>query len=124
MQPDHIKLALVRSQIEPIVAGAIFAFFGLVCCAIAAMRRRGEVNTFIWLGVWSAMYGASNLVHSLALLHISAGAFETAAPYVVIAFTYFWKPPLCSPGPSFPSVSCADFFGWSSFRPSRWVSLA
>src|SRR5450755_893823 len=37
MQPEHIKLTLVRSQIEPIVAGAIFAFFGLVCCAIAAM---------------------------------------------------------------------------------------
>ena len=99
MQPEHIKLTLVRSQIEPIVAGAIFAFFGLVCCAIAAMRRRDDVNALIWLGVWSAMYGASNLVHSLALLHIWVGVFETAAPYVVIAITYF--------------LEAAAFLAWS-----------
>lgn len=98
-RPEHISLALVRSQVEPIVSGAIFAFFGLVCCAIALMRKRGEVKALVWLGIWSAMYGAAELIQAFAGLRLSRGSFEMTASYAVTAITYL--------------LEVAGFLAWS-----------
>jgi hypothetical protein len=45
------------------MAGSIFLFIGLAACCIAAIRRRSGVRIFVWLGIWSAMYGLSTWVN-------------------------------------------------------------
>jgi hypothetical protein len=56
-------LAMLRGQIADIMAGSIFLFIGLAACCIAAIRRRSGVRIFVWLGIWSAMYGLSTWVN-------------------------------------------------------------
>jgi hypothetical protein len=58
-------LATLRGQIIEIISGTVFLFLGLAACGIAAMRRRSGVRVFVWLGIWSAMYGALRLMDRL-----------------------------------------------------------
>jgi hypothetical protein len=43
------------------VVGSVFLFVGFASCSIAVIRRRARVRIFVWLGFWSAMYGALQL---------------------------------------------------------------
>ena len=58
---DDQILAVLRGHLANIISEAVFLFIGLTACSIAANRRRSGVRLFIWLGVWSAMYGAGLL---------------------------------------------------------------
>ena len=60
-------LATLRGQLVEIISGAIFVFVGLAACAIAAIRRSG-VRLFLWLGIWSAMYGTGLLTRAPAVV--------------------------------------------------------
>jgi hypothetical protein len=51
---------MLRSQVADIIVGSIFLFIGLAACFIAAIRRRSGVRIFVWLGIWSAVYGAEH----------------------------------------------------------------
>jgi sigma-B regulation protein RsbU (phosphoserine phosphatase) len=46
------------------------------------MRRRGGVRVLIWLGLWSALYGARPLVDSLASLALLPHWLRAAVPYL------------------------------------------
>ena len=61
MSPDP-ALALLRDQVLGICVGTAFVVVGLVACAVAAVRRRGGVRVFGWLGTWSAIYGLQELL--------------------------------------------------------------
>jgi phosphoserine phosphatase RsbU/P len=63
-------------------------FVGLAACAIAAMHRRSATRIFIWLGNWSALYGASHLTRSPAIVAALPRSFQAAAPYANTAMTY------------------------------------
>jgi len=80
--------AMLRGQIADIVVGSIFVFVGLASCSIAAFRRGRGVRTFIWLGLWSAMYGAVLLERSPAVLAVSPRWARIAAPDADTAITY------------------------------------
>ena len=91
-------LAMLRGQLADIISGAIFLFVGLAVCSIAAIRRRSGVRLFVWLGIWSATYGAGLLTRSPAVvaalpywLQISVPYVNTVTAYVtvVIAFLAF-----------------------------------
>jgi phosphoserine phosphatase RsbU/P len=58
-------LATLRGQLADIISGTVFVFLGLTACVIAAMRRRSGVRVLVWLGIWSAMYGALRLIGPL-----------------------------------------------------------
>jgi phosphoserine phosphatase RsbU/P len=75
------------------VAGSVFLFVGFVSCSIAAIRRRGGVRIFVWLGLWSAMYGALRLSQSPAVITASPRAFQIGAPYVNTAIGYLINVP-------------------------------
>jgi hypothetical protein len=81
-------LAMFRDQLADIVFGTVFLFGGLSACGIAAMRRRSGVRALIWLGIWSAMYGAARLTHSPAVLAVSPRWFQISAPYLNTVTTY------------------------------------
>ena len=65
---DDPVLAMLRGQLADIISGAIFSFAGLAVCSIAAVGRRSGVRLFVWLGIWSAMYGAGLLTQSQAVV--------------------------------------------------------
>jgi sigma-B regulation protein RsbU (phosphoserine phosphatase) len=79
---------MLRGQIADIVVGSIFVFIGLATCSIAAFRRGRRARIFIWLGIWSAMYGAAQLARSPAVIGASPRWLQIGAPYADTAITY------------------------------------
>jgi hypothetical protein len=80
--------ALLRGQIVEIAVGAVFLFIGLAVCSIAAIRHRPGVRVFVWLGIWSAMYGAGRLTQAPAVIWASPGWLQLSVPYANTAITY------------------------------------
>lgn len=79
---------MLRGQVADIISGSVFLFIGLASCAIAAIRRRSGVRIFIWLGLWSAMYGAMQLSQSPAVIAMSPVWFQVSALYANTTMTY------------------------------------
>src|SRR5271157_5172053 len=79
---------MLRGQIASIIAGAVFLFMGLAACSLAAIRGRSGVRLFIWLGIWSAMYGAGLLAHSPAIVAALPHSFQLSVPYVNVVTAY------------------------------------
>jgi phosphoserine phosphatase RsbU/P len=79
---------MLRGQIADIVVGSVFLFVGFASCSIAAIRRSARVRTFVWLGLWSAMYGALRLSESPAVIMASPRALQIGAPYANTAIGY------------------------------------
>lgn len=79
---------MLRGQIADIAVGSLFLFVGFATCSIAAIRRRARARIFVWLGLWSALYGALRLSQSPAVIMASPRALQTAAPYVNTAIGY------------------------------------
>jgi phosphoserine phosphatase RsbU/P len=75
-------LTTLRGQIIEIISGTVFVFLGLAACGIAAMRRRSGVRVFVWLGIWSAMYGALRLMDRLAAVARLPSWFRVSATYL------------------------------------------
>jgi sigma-B regulation protein RsbU (phosphoserine phosphatase) len=84
---DQVAVML-RGQVAEIVAGSIFVFIGLATCAIVAFRRGRVARVFVWLGLWSAMYGAAQLDRSPAVVAASPRWLQIGAPYADAAITY------------------------------------
>jgi sigma-B regulation protein RsbU (phosphoserine phosphatase) len=70
------------------VVGSVFLFVGFASWSIATIRRRARVRIFIWLGLWSAMYGALQLSQSPAVIMASPRALQICAPYANTAIGY------------------------------------
>lgn len=81
-------MVMLRGQLADIILGSIFLFIGLASCSIAAIRRRSGVRIFIWLGIWSAMYGAVQVSQSPAVVAMSPLWFQVSAPYANTAMAY------------------------------------
>ena len=79
---------MIRGQVAEIIVGSIFLFVGLAACCIAAIRRRSGVRIFVWLGIWSAMYGAEHLSQTPIVLEVSPRWLQISAPYASTAMTY------------------------------------
>jgi len=79
---------MLRGQLADIILGAVFLFIGLAACSIAAIRRRRGVRLFIWLGIWSAMYGAGLLTQSPAVVAALPHSFQMSVPYVNTVIAY------------------------------------
>jgi sigma-B regulation protein RsbU (phosphoserine phosphatase) len=79
---------MLRGEIADIVVGSVFLFVGFASWTIAAVRRRARVRIFVWLGLWSAMYGALRLSQSAAVIMASPRAFQICAPYANAAIGY------------------------------------
>ena len=81
-------LVMLRAQVADIIIGSVFLFVGLAACGIAAIRRRSGVRIFVWLGIWSAMYGALHLSQSPAVVAGLPRWLQISAPYANTAMTY------------------------------------
>ena len=79
---------MLRGQIVNIAVGSVFVVVGFACWSIAAIRRRTRVHIFVWLGFWSAMYGALQLSQSPAVIMALPRALQSGAPSVNTAIGY------------------------------------
>ncbi len=79
---------MLRGQVSDIVFGSVFLFIGFTACAIAGIRRRSGTRIFVWLGIWSALYGAVQLTQSRALVALSPRWLQISAPYANTAMLY------------------------------------
>ncbi len=80
--------AMLRGQIVDIVVGSVFLFFGFASCLIAVIRRRARVRIFVWLGIWSAMYGALRVSQSRAVIMALPRGLQIYMPYVTTVMLY------------------------------------
>ena len=80
-------LATLRGQLVEIISGTVFLFIGLAVCAIAAIRQTG-VRLFLWLGIWSAMYGTGLLTRAPAVVDALPKWLQTGVPYANAVNTY------------------------------------
>jgi len=85
---DDQVLTMLRGQLADIISGAIFSFAGLAVCSIAAIRRRSGVRLFVWLGIWSATYGAGLLSRSPAVVAALPHWLQISVPYVNTVTAY------------------------------------
>src|SRR5215472_15139533 len=89
MNPNDQILTMLRDQITGIMFGMIFLFIGLTAFTIAVIRRRSGLRIFIWLGLWSAMYGFVHLSELPSVLALSPLWFQVAQPYAGTAVVLF-----------------------------------
>lgn len=85
-------LAMLRGQLVNIMSGAVFLFIGLASCSLAAVRRRGGVRIFVWLGIWSGLWGARLLAESAAVVDALPHWVQISVPFLRIAVTYLLLP--------------------------------
>ena len=81
-------LAMLRDQLANVVLGTIFLFIGFAACSIAAIRRRSGVRLFIWLGIWSAMYGAGLLIQSRTVVVALPHSIQIIIPFANTVRSY------------------------------------
>ena len=75
-------LATLRGQVADIIFGTVFLFIGLAAFGVALMRRRRGARVFIWLGLWSLMYGTLRMSAPLALVARLPHWFRLFVPYL------------------------------------------
>ena len=81
-------LSTLRAALINLIAGTIFLFIGSIACAIAAIRRRQGARAFLWIGIWSMVYGLLQLTQNGILLPLSPRWLLKIAPTLNTTLTY------------------------------------
>jgi phosphoserine phosphatase RsbU/P len=81
-----------REQLAIIMFGTVYLFIGLAACAFATVRRREEVRLFLWLGMWSAMYGGRLLAESPTVVDVLPQWIQLRVPFVWTVIVYLVLP--------------------------------
>lgn len=81
-------LTIARIDVAYIALGTVFVFFGLVSCAIAVIRKRGEVRVLVLLGLWSGMYGTSLLLRTPAVRAVLPDLIRACVPFTINAIRF------------------------------------
>jgi len=84
-------LAMLRDQLADIILGAVFLFIASQmwgACSIAAIRRQSGVRLFVWLGIWSAMYGIGLLTQSTAVVAALPLSIQRSVPHLTTGIGY------------------------------------
>src|ERR1700746_2688804 len=82
---------MFRGQLADIILGTGFLFIASQmwgACSIAAIRRQSGVHLFIWLGIWSAIYGIGVLTRSPAVVGALPLSVQGSGPYVTTGIGY------------------------------------
>ncbi|HYN01015.1 MAG TPA: PP2C family protein-serine/threonine phosphatase [Vicinamibacteria bacterium] len=96
---DLAHPALPRDEVVAVATGTAFVVIGILAGAVAAVRRRGGVRVFAWLGVWSALYGLQELAGTASVVAALPSSMQAAVPFVkttisylvVVAATLAWR---------------------------------
>jgi sigma-B regulation protein RsbU (phosphoserine phosphatase) len=80
--------SLLRADIVNIVAGVFFLFICLIAFSIAAIRPRKSARLLLWLGVWSGMYGAQELLRVGSVVLSLPGSVQAIRTPLQVSFAY------------------------------------
>lgn len=83
-----ITPAMLREQVLAIVAGTAFITAGAAACAVAASRYRSGGRVFLWLGVWSGIYGMQELTRTPAFVASLPSALGAGLPVLTVLISY------------------------------------
>jgi sigma-B regulation protein RsbU (phosphoserine phosphatase) len=78
----------LRGQLTDIAVAAVFLFIGLSTCAIAAIRHRRGLRSLVWIGIWSATYGAMQVCQVRAVVAALPQWSRSWVPYANVSMTY------------------------------------
>jgi sigma-B regulation protein RsbU (phosphoserine phosphatase) len=85
-------LATLREQLVAIISGTIFVFIGFASCLFGAVRRHSGARIFLWLGAWSALYGAGLLLGSSSMAAALPHWIQIGIPFLRTSITYLLLP--------------------------------
>ena len=85
-------LATLREQLVAIISGTIFVFIGFASCLFGAVRRHSGARIFLWLGAWSALYGARLLLESPSVAAALPHWIQIAIPFLGTFITFLLLP--------------------------------
>ena len=90
MDMDSQLQTMLGGQVFLLFSGTSFFIVGLAGLAVAAIRRNsgGGVRAFVFLGIWSTMYGVQRLTECSTLVTILPRWLQSCVPYVEISVTY------------------------------------
>ncbi len=80
--------SLLRGQIALIISGSFFLLIGLIAFVIAAIRRRGGARIFVWIGIWSAMFGVNEFLRSPAVTGALPHSLRAASATATVMISY------------------------------------
>jgi sigma-B regulation protein RsbU (phosphoserine phosphatase) len=84
--------ATLPSELANIMCGSIFVFVGFVAGTFAAIRRQGQVRLFVWIGLWSALYGVRLLLESPMFVAVLPGRVQPHVAAIWMTIIYFLLP--------------------------------
>ncbi len=85
---DNQVSEMLRGQVLEILIDAAFLVLGMTSVAVAAIRRRSGVRTFLWLGIWSAAYGALHILAVRPVVLALPQRVWPLIPYAIVAIVY------------------------------------
>lgn len=77
-----------RDEVVGIIVGTVFLLPGLACCGVASMRRGSGARALMWMGIWSAIYGARPLADAVTELEVVPKWLAAGVPYLDVVISY------------------------------------
>jgi sigma-B regulation protein RsbU (phosphoserine phosphatase) len=74
------------------MCGSVFVFIGLAACSFAAVRRHSQVRLFVWIGLWSGLYGGRLLLESPSFVAVLPYWFQPHVQGLWIGIIYLLLP--------------------------------
>jgi len=79
--------SLLREEVSNLMASSFFLFTGVTALLIAGVRRSRGLRILIWIGLWSAAYGARDLAGLPVLILMLPPAYEPARQFLIVCFS-------------------------------------
>lgn len=89
MTAESQPVALLPGEIANLMAGTFFLFICLTSLSVAAIRRvKKGARILLWLGVWSGMYGAQELLRTASLAARLPISLRGIREFLLVGFSY------------------------------------
>jgi phosphoserine phosphatase RsbU/P len=79
---------IFRGEIASILASAFFLFICLIALSIAAIRPTKSARLLLWLGVWSGLYGAQEVLLSDPVVQNLPVLLQAHRGFFLLSFNY------------------------------------
>jgi phosphoserine phosphatase RsbU/P len=80
--------SLLRGSIANVLAAGFFLFICFIAFSIAVVRPRKSARLLVWLGIWSGMYGAQELLKLGPVVESLPVSLQAARQTLLVSFNY------------------------------------
>lgn len=82
------QVSLLRGELVNVVAGSFFLFISLIALLIVAVWRKRSGRLLVWVGLWSGMFGFSQLFRSQAAVQALPPSLLRPFGLLIVCFNY------------------------------------